>query len=79
VVVPAASELASPLALMLATEVDVELHATRLVTSAVLPSLYTPVAVNCRLVWTGMEEAAGDIVIDCKPPAAPVTSRLADA
>jgi hypothetical protein len=32
--------------------------------SALLPSVKLPVAVNCKFVFTGIEEAAGEIVID---------------
>jgi len=46
-VVPAACELASPFEVMVAIEVVEELHATTLVRSELLPSAYTPVAVNC--------------------------------
>jgi hypothetical protein len=45
--VPVACELTSPFELTLAIDVLEELHATTLVRSELLPSLYTPVAVNC--------------------------------
>lgn len=78
-VVPLVSELAKPVALIVATEVVEELHVTRLVRSELLPSLYAPVAVNCWLVLTGIDEAAGAIVIDFKFTAAAVTESWADA
>jgi len=45
--VPVACELASPFELMVAIDIVEELHATTLVRSELLPSLYTPVALNC--------------------------------
>lgn len=71
VVVPAARELTTPLALIVAVAFKDELHETRLVRSELLPSLYLPIAVNCWLVLTGMVGAAGEIVSDCKLAAAP--------
>lgn len=78
-VVPLVSELAKPVALIVATEVVEEVHVTRFVRSELLPSLYAPVAVNCWLVLTGIDEAAGAIVIDFKFTAAAVTESWADA
>jgi len=46
-VVPGLRELASPVGLIVATATADELQATAAVRSALLPSLYTPVAVNC--------------------------------
>jgi hypothetical protein len=81
VVVPAATELTMPAALIFAVAVEDELQDTNLVRSELLPSVYLPVAVNCSLVLTGMEKATGDIVIDCKLAAAPapVTFKVAVA
>jgi hypothetical protein len=47
VLVPTATPLASPLALMVATVVVAEAQVTWLVMFWVLPSEYVPVAVNC--------------------------------
>lgn len=79
--VPAASEVTRPAELTVAVTVDDELHVATLVRSAVLPSLYLPVAVNCWLVFTGMEDAAGDRVMDCSVagPPVPLTFRVAVA
>ncbi len=63
-VVPAATAVASPLASMVAVAVVEEIHVTRLVISALLPSVKLPVAVNCKFVFTGKEDAAGEIVMD---------------
>ena len=81
VVVPAASDVTRPVELTVAVTVDDELHVATLVRSALLPSLYLPVAVNCWLVFTGMEDAAGDRVMDCKVAPLPValTFRVAVA
>lgn len=65
-VAPAATAVASPLASMVAVAVLEELHETRLVMSALLPSVKLPMAVNCKLVFTGIEGAAGEIVMDAR-------------
>lgn len=46
-VVPVACELAKPFELIVAIDVAEELHVTTLVRSELLPSAYTPVAMNC--------------------------------
>lgn len=77
-VLPLATDVANPFALIVATDVAEEPHVTRFVRSALLPSLYAPVAVNCWLVLTGIDEAAGEIVIDCRLTAAALTESVAD-
>lgn len=63
VVVPAATPVAIPFTSMVATPVAVDAQLTRAVRSRLLPSLYVPVAVNCCDVFTGKEEAAGEIAM----------------
>lgn len=50
VVEPAATVVASPLALTVATSVEDEFHVTPLLRSALEPSLYVAVATNCWLI-----------------------------
>lgn len=61
--VPAATPVASPEVLMVATDgvSDSQLADTALV----LPSLYVPVALNCWLLPAVMDGFAGVMVIDC--------------
>lgn len=75
---PAATPVASPLALTVAA-VDDELQLTRPLRSRLLPSWYVPVAVNCRVVFTGREAPAGEMAIDAKLVAALVTCSVAVA
>jgi hypothetical protein len=76
---PAASVVTTPVELTFAIPIAYELQATTVVRSALLPSLYVPVAVNCWLVLTGIEEAAGEMVIDFRFAAAAVTDSVAEA
>ena len=73
---PAATAVTIPLALTVAVAGVEELQLTSDVKSALLPSLYVPVAVNCWLVFTGMDEAAGVIEIETKLAAAAVMVKL---
>jgi hypothetical protein len=57
-VLPAVTAVARP-ALMVATVVLVEVQETVLVRFCVVPSLYVPVAVNCRVVPFAIEALAG--------------------
>lgn len=79
VVDPAASVVTIPVELTFAIPAAYELQATRLVRSALLPSLYVPIAVNCWLVLTGIEKDAGEIVSDFRFAAAAVTDSVAEA
>jgi hypothetical protein len=65
VAVPALMPAASPPELMLATELDDELHVTE-VNSCVLPSSKLPIALNCCCVATAIEFAAGLTEIEVK-------------
>ena len=62
---PAATPVASPAALIVATEVVPDVQVTELVMLALLPSLYVPVAVNCCVAPALIEAAAGVTAIDC--------------
>ncbi len=64
VVLPCATLVARPAALMVATLVDEELHDTVSVRFPVEPLLYVPVAVNCCFVPRAIEGLAGVIEID---------------
>jgi len=79
VVVPAATAVASPLLLIVATDVSDELQVTCPVRSKVVPSENVPVAVSCPLIAAGTLGSAG--VIDREDRVAEVTVRivLADA
>ena len=70
---PAAVAATRPVPLMVAVAVVEELQETSAVMSALLPSLYVPVAVNCCVVLTGIEDDAGNIEIDNRLTAAAVT------
>src|SRR5712692_2211946 len=64
VVLPAASVVAKPAVLMVATVVLVELQVTVLVRFWVLLSLYVPVAVNCCGVPKDTVAEAGETVME---------------
>jgi hypothetical protein len=66
VVLPMATPLASPPALIVATPGTEELHVAVLVRFSVLPSLYVPVAVNCCVATAGMEGFVGVTAIDTR-------------
>lgn len=61
---PAARDVASPAAPMVATAVFDDLHVTCVVRSCVLLSEKVPMAVNCRVKPRGMLSAEGVIAID---------------
>jgi len=63
---PVATALARPVALIAATPVLVELQVTELVRFCVLLSLYVPVAVNCWLMPLAIEALAGVTTIETK-------------
>lgn len=73
VVCPAASPVAKPVELMLATFVDEELQVTVLVMFCWLPSLKFPIAVNCWAVVDAMVGFAGVTVIEVKVPGVTVS------
>jgi len=77
VVVPDATPLANPVTSTVATAGVDEPQLTSAVRSRLLPSLYAPVAVNCWVVFNGIDNAAGATVIDVRLAAATVTVRLA--
>jgi hypothetical protein len=74
--VPAATAVASPAELMVATVVVEEAQATEFVRFAVLPSVYVPVAANCWVVATTIEAPAG--VTATLTRAGAVTVRVVD-
>jgi hypothetical protein len=61
---PAFSPVASPVALIVASAGLEEVQETTWVRSFVLPSEYKPVAWNCKVAPTAMEEVAGDCVME---------------
>src|SRR5581483_623071 len=65
VLVPAATPVASPAVVIVATEVVPDAHVTWLVTFCVLLSVYVPVAVNCCVVPLAIDGFAGVTAIDC--------------
>jgi hypothetical protein len=73
VVCPAATPLASPVALIVATPGAEEPHVTVLVRFWVLPSLYVPLAVNCCVVAGAMVGFAGVTAIDTSTGAVTVS------
>jgi hypothetical protein len=75
VAVPAPTPAASPLELMLATELEDELQFSD-VSSCVLPSSKLPIALNCCSVPAAMVRIAGVTVIEVKCAATTVTSEL---
>ena len=72
IVLPAARLLASPAALIVATLAAEELQLTKAVKFSVLPSLKTPVAVNCSMLPAAMEGFTGVTVMETSPLALPV-------
>lgn len=66
VTVPAANVEASPEVSMEAIELSDDDHVAWLVTSCVLPSLHTPVALNCSVAFTVVDGAAGVTMIELK-------------
>jgi hypothetical protein len=76
---PAATAVTIPLLLTFAMLVADELQVTRLVKSALLPSLKLPVAVNCWLVLTGIDEAPGATAMDFRFAANAFTDSVAEA
>ena len=64
VVLPAATPVASPAVLMVATNVAAEFHVAELVRFCALPSLKVPVAVNCCVAPFAMEGLAGVTAIE---------------
>jgi len=77
VVIPAATPLANPLTSTVATAGVDESQLTNAVRSRLLPSLYAPVAVNCCVVLSGIDNAAGATVIAVRLAAATVTVKIA--
>ena len=74
VAVPAATAVARPLLLTVATDVLDELQVTCVVISRLVPSEYVPEAVNCWVTPTGMLGLAG--VTDMEDRVAEVTVRV---
>ena len=74
VVLPAATPVARPAAVIVATAVLVEVQATDPVRFCVLLSLYVPVAMNCCVAPLAIEAFAGVTAIDTK---AGITVRFA--
>jgi hypothetical protein len=72
--VPAATVVASPAALMVATVVVAEVQVTLLVRFCVLLSLNVPVAVNCCVSPLATEGLAGVTAIDCSVAAVTVST-----
>ena len=65
-VVPVVKPEANPVAVTLATLRLDEYHVTALVRFCMLPSLYTPVAVNCKVPDTHTDGLVGETVIPVK-------------
>ena len=78
VVLPRFSPVASPLAVIDATPLFDELHATVPVMSCVLPSEKVPVAVNCCNVPSGIDGFAGVTVIEVNVAFVTVSIALAE-
>src|SRR5581483_6990544 len=74
VLVPAATPVASPAVVIVATEVVPDAHVTWLVTFCVLLSVYVPVAVNCCVVPLAIDGFAGVTAIDCNAAAVTVST-----
>jgi hypothetical protein len=72
--VPTASPLASPAAVMVAVAVFEEFHAARVVRFCVLLSLYVPVAVNCCVCPFEIEGLEGVTAMDCRVAAVTVST-----
>ena len=66
VVVPLATVVARPVLSIEATELSDEAHATRSVRSCALPSVKVPVAMNCCVVSTVTDGAAGVTAIEVR-------------
>jgi len=77
-VLPAAAAVAKPDELIVAVDGVPELHVALVVTFCVLPSLYVPVAVNCRVAPVTSVGFAGVIAIDCSVAAVPVRVAMFD-
>ena len=74
---PAATPVANPAALTVATDAFDEFHVTELLRFCVLPSLNVPVAVNCAVVPFAMDVMPALMVIACRVgPAAPEALKL---
>ena len=71
-VLPERRPLATPAALMLATLVFVDFHATNVVMFEVTPPLKSPVAVNCCCVPALIDATAGVTEIAVRPVNVPV-------
>jgi len=76
VLVPVFTPVASPPAVIVATEVVAEVHVTEPVKFCVELSLNVPVAVNCCVAPLAIDGLAGVTAIDCS--AAPVTVNVVD-
>jgi hypothetical protein len=72
--VPAATVVAKPLLLTVATDGSDELQVTSMVILWLVPSEYVPVAANCWVTPTGMLGLAG--VTDMEDRAAELTVRI---
>src|SRR5262249_57458064 len=75
--VPVATAVASPAAVMVATEVVAEAQVTEPVRSCVEPSEKVPVAVNCRVCPLATLGLAGVTAIDCRTAADTVRTAAA--
>lgn len=75
--VPAATPAAIPFTSMVAMPFADDAQVTSAVRSRLVPSLYVPVAVNCCEVFTGIEEAAGEMAMALRFTAATVMLKLA--
>ena len=71
IAVPAESPVIAPVAFTVATVFADVLQVTSAVKSALLPSVYVPVAVSCCIVLTGIEGLAGAIVMELRFAPAP--------
>lgn len=76
VAVPCATPVASPLLLIVATDMGDDDHVTELVMVCVLPLLKVPFAVNCSLSPEGMEPVVGLTETDVKTGAVTVNEAL---
>src|SRR5277367_4466085 len=72
-VVPAATPVATPLALIVPAAVFDDVQLTPVVNAAVLPLLYVPVAVYCCVSPAAMLAVAGVTAIDCSTAAVTVS------
>jgi hypothetical protein len=76
---PDAEAVANPAALIVATDVTDEVQVTALVTSALLPFVKWPVAVNCTEVPMAVEGFAGVTTMELSPVLVPVPLRVTTA